>query len=82
MRRGSREGEAAGGGEVRAEGWWLAMRRELGDFSYMNALLEVPAIRERALKFSVEDYHRFTEGQPTELLRGTIIEKTSRSPLH
>ena len=48
----------------------------------MNALLEVPAIRERAMKFSVEDYHRFTEGQPTELLRGTIIEKMSKSPPH
>ena len=58
------------------------MRRKLCDFYDMNALLEVPAIRERAMKFSVEDYHRFTEGQPTELLRGTIIEKMSRSPLH
>lgn len=48
----------------------------------MNALLEVPAIRERVMKFSVEDYHRFTEGQPTELLRGTIIQKMSKSPLH
>ena len=54
----------------------------LCDFPHMNALLEVPAIRERVMKFSVEDYHRFTEGQPTELLRGTIIQKMSKSPAH
>ena len=48
----------------------------------MNALLELPAIRERVMKFSVEDYHRFTEGQPTELLRGTILQKMSKSFLH
>ena len=48
----------------------------------MNALLEVPAIRERVMKFSVEDYRRFTEGQPTELLHGTIIKKMSKPPLH
>ena len=48
----------------------------------MIAVLEVPAIRQRAMRFSVEDYHRFTEGQPTELLRGTIIQKMSKSPLH
>jgi Uma2 family endonuclease len=48
----------------------------------MNALLELPAIRQRAKRFSVADYHRLTEGQPTELLRGTIIEKMSKSPAH
>ena len=48
----------------------------------MIAVLEVPAIRQRAMRFSVKDYHRFTEGQPTELLRGTIIQKMSKSPLH
>jgi Uma2 family endonuclease len=48
----------------------------------MNAVLEVPAIRERVLRFSVEDYHRITDGQPTELLRGTIIQKTAKSFLH
>jgi len=48
----------------------------------MIALLEVPAIRERAKRFSVADYQRLTEGQRTELLRGTIIEKMSKSPLH
>jgi Uma2 family endonuclease len=48
----------------------------------MTALLEVPAIRQRAKRFSVADYQRLSEGQRTELLRGTIIEKMSKSPLH
>jgi Uma2 family endonuclease len=48
----------------------------------MTALLEVPAIRQRVKRISVADYHRLTEGQPTELLRGTIIEKMSKSPAH
>ena len=48
----------------------------------MTALLEVPAIRQRAKRFSVTDYQRLTEGQRTELLRGTIIEKMSKSPAH
>ena len=48
----------------------------------MTALLEVPAIRQRAKRFSVADYRRLTEGQRTELLRGTIIEKMSKSPIH
>ena len=48
----------------------------------MTALLEVPAIRQRAKRFSVADYQRLTEGQRTELLRGTIIEKMSKSPTH
>jgi Uma2 family endonuclease len=53
-----------------------------GTFEPMKALLELPEIRKHAMRFSVEDYHRFTEGQPTELLRGVIIEKMSKSPLH
>ena len=48
----------------------------------MTALLEVPAIRQRAKRFSVADYQRLTEGQRTELLRGTIIEKMSKLPTH
>jgi Uma2 family endonuclease len=47
----------------------------------MNALLEIPAIRQRAARLSVEDYHRLPE-LPVELLRGTIIDKMSKSPLH
>ena len=48
----------------------------------MTALLEVPAIRQRAKRFSVADYQHLTEGQRTELLRGTIIEKMAKSPVH
>lgn len=48
----------------------------------MNSLLEVPEIRQQAFPISIELYHRLTEGLPTELLRGTIIEKMSKSPFH
>jgi Uma2 family endonuclease len=48
----------------------------------MTALLELPAIRERAFSIPVEVYHRLSEGLKTELLRGTIIKKMSKSPLH
>ena len=48
----------------------------------MTALLEVPAIRQRAARLSVEDYHRFGEGLHAELLQGILIEKTPKSPLH
>jgi hypothetical protein len=46
----------------------------------MNSLLDVPEIRQQAFPISVELYHRLAEGLPTELLRGTIIQKTSKSP--
>ena len=48
----------------------------------MNSLLDAPEIRQQAFSVSVELYHKLTEGQPTELLRGTIINKTSKSPFH
>ena len=47
----------------------------------MTALLDLPAIRQRVARLSVEDYHRLGE-LPVELLRGTIIEKRSKSPSH
>jgi Uma2 family endonuclease len=47
----------------------------------MNELLEVPAIRRRAKRFSVADYHLLGE-LPVELLRGTVIDKMPKSPLH
>lgn len=50
-------------------------------FTSMTALLEVPAIRQRAMRFSIEEYHRLGE-LPVELLRGTVIEKMPKSPLH
>lgn len=48
----------------------------------MTALLDVPEVRERVMRVSVADYHRHTEGQRTELLRGIVIEKMPSSPLH
>ena len=48
----------------------------------MTALLELPEIRRQAFAVPVEAYHRLTEGMRTELLRGTIIEKMSKSPSH
>ena len=48
----------------------------------MSGLLDVPALRERLLRLSVAEYHRWTEGQPTELLRGIVLKKMSKSPLH
>lgn len=48
----------------------------------MTALLEVPAIRQRAARLSVEDYHRLGEGLRAELLKGHVIEKLPKSPLH
>lgn len=50
-------------------------------FFPMTDLLEIPAIRERAARLSVEDYHRLGE-MPVELLRGTIIEKMAKSASH
>jgi Uma2 family endonuclease len=55
---------------------------EVALFAHMIAVLDVPEIRDRVFRVSVSDYHRYTEGQQTELLRGIVIEKMSRSPLH
>ena len=48
----------------------------------MTTLLDMPEIRQRVLRVSVEDYHRRTEGKKTELLRGIILQKMAKSPLH
>lgn len=52
----------------------------------MTAILEIPEVRKRVSPLSVEEYHRLGEfnenGRRTELLRGVIIEKMSKSPLH
>jgi Uma2 family endonuclease len=48
----------------------------------MSPLLEMPEIRRQAFAVSVDAYHRLADGQPTELLRGTIIQKVSKSPVH
>jgi Uma2 family endonuclease len=49
-------------------------------------LLEKPAIRELALPITVEQYHQLGMAgiisERTELLRGVILEKMTKSPLH
>jgi Uma2 family endonuclease len=52
----------------------------------MTTILEIPEVRERVSPLSVEEYHRLDEfnenGRRTELIRGILIEKMSKSPLH
>jgi Uma2 family endonuclease len=52
----------------------------------MPAILEIPEFRQRVSPLSVEEYHRLGEfndkGRRTELIRGIIIQKMSKSPLH
>lgn len=52
----------------------------------MPAILEIPEVRERLSRLSVEEYHRLDEynehGRRTELIRGLVIEKMPKSPLH
>ena len=52
----------------------------------MSAILEIPEVRQRVSRLSVEEYHRLDEfnhnGRRTELIRGILIEKMSKSPLH
>jgi Uma2 family endonuclease len=51
-----------------------------------SAILELPEVRQRVSPLSLEEYHRLGEynerGRRTELLRGIVIEKMSKSPLH
>jgi Uma2 family endonuclease len=52
----------------------------------MSAILELPEVRRRVSPLSVEEYHQLGEfnehGKRTELIRGILIEKMSKSPLH
>jgi Uma2 family endonuclease len=52
----------------------------------MSAILELPEVRQRVSPLSVEEYHRLGEfnehRKRTELVRGIVIEKMSKSPLH
>jgi Uma2 family endonuclease len=49
-------------------------------------ILEIPEVRRRISPLSVEEYHRLGEfnenGKRTELIRGIVIEKMSKSPQH
>jgi len=52
----------------------------------MSAILEIPEVRQRVSPLSVAEYHRLEEfnehGRRVELVRGIVIEKISKSPLH
>ncbi|PWU14103.1 MAG: hypothetical protein C5B50_17920 [Verrucomicrobia bacterium] len=52
----------------------------------MSAILEIPEVRKRVSPLTPEEYHRLDEfnehGRRTELIRGIVIEKMSKSPLH
>jgi Uma2 family endonuclease len=52
----------------------------------MSAILEIPEVRQRVSHLTVADYHRLSEqnedARGTELIRGIVIEKMSKSPLH
>lgn len=52
----------------------------------MSTILDIPGVRERISRLSVEEYHRLDEynenGRRTELIRGIGIEKISKSPRH
>ena len=52
----------------------------------MVDILELPSVRGMVPRVSVEQYHQMPEytpaGRRTELIRGGVIEKMSKSPLH
>jgi Uma2 family endonuclease len=52
----------------------------------MRALLELPGFRERVHPLSLETYHRLGQmgllSKKVELLRGIVVTKMSKSPLH
>ena len=57
-----------------------------GGVFHMPSILDNPAIRQAALVVTVEQYHRLGEtgviAEKTELLKGVIVEKMVKSPLH
>ena len=62
------------------------LRRKPFNLERMAAILEIPEVRRRVSHLSVEEYHRLDEfnenGKRTELIRGIVVEKMSKSPLH
>ncbi len=52
----------------------------------MSSILESPSVRQRIARHSVEAYHTLSEmglvSERTELLRGVIVEKMTKTPLH
>ncbi len=61
-------------------------RSRVARLARMSAILEIPEVRRRVSHLTVEEYHRLDEfnenGRRTELIRGIVIEKMSKSPLH
>ncbi|MHC1767859.1 MAG: Uma2 family endonuclease [Verrucomicrobiia bacterium] len=59
---------------------------ELHDAAMPGAILDIPEVRQRLSRLSVAEYHRLGEfsahGRRTELIRGIVVEKMSKSPLH
>ena len=51
-----------------------------------SSLLDEPVVRERAMRFTIEQYQLLGEtgliGTDVELLEGIIVKKMSKSPLH
>ena len=54
--------------------------------SATSQMLEIPEVRARISPVEAAQYHQFPEfnanGRRTELIRGVVIEKTSKAPLH
>ena len=54
--------------------------------SAASLMLEIPEVRARISPVTVAQYHQFPEfnenGRRTELIRGIVFEKMSKSPLH
>ena len=52
----------------------------------MFSVLDQPSFRQRISKLSLKEYHQLGEfnehGRRTELVRGIVVEKMSKSPLH
>jgi Uma2 family endonuclease len=52
----------------------------------MTSLLENPAVRQQVHRMSIEEYHRAGEAgvisEKVELLRGIVVNKMAKSPLH
>jgi Uma2 family endonuclease len=52
----------------------------------MSAILDLPEARQRVLRWSVAEYEQLVEqgivGKRAELLRGIVVEKIAKSPLH
>ncbi len=48
----------------------------------ITTALDRPGIREAARLFTVEEYHSLDIGERTELIKGVILHKMTKSPLH